>query len=162
MKENRMSNIVRITATTVAAAFLAGALTAGVVNAKAASHKTPAKGAAKAGKMVTMKDGLKYQDVGVGKGAVATAGHQVSVHYTGKLTNGSVFDSSDKHPGPPFSFTLGAGQVIKGWDEGVAGMKVGGERKLIIPPSLGYGPDGTGPIPKNATLIFDVKLLGVQ
>ena len=158
-----MSRIVRFASVAVVAAFVAGTLTAGVVSAKTASaHKKPSKSAAKTGKMVTLKDGLKYQDIVVGKGAVANPGHQVSVHYTGKLTNGSIFDSSDRHPGPPFSFMLGGGQVIKGWDEGVAGMKVGGERKLIIPPALGYGPAGMGPIPRNSTLIFDVKLLGVQ
>src|SRR5579862_3077916 len=135
LKENSMTRIARLAAMTVVAVFLASALSA----MAASSHKA-VKSAPKGGKMVTLKDGLKYQDIVVGKGAVAKAGHQVSVHYVGKLSNGTIFDSSDKHPGPPFSFMLGGGQVIKGWDEGVAGMKVGGERKLIIPPSLGYGP----------------------
>ncbi len=106
-------------------------------------------------------DGLEYWDIKVGTGATAQAGQTVKVHYTGWLTNGKKFDSSVDH-GQPFSFQLGAGQVIKGWDEGVAGMKVGGKRQLRIPPELGYGQRGYPPIPANATLIFDVQLLGVQ
>jgi peptidylprolyl isomerase/FKBP-type peptidyl-prolyl cis-trans isomerase FkpA len=105
---------------------------------------------------------LKIEDKGVGMGAVAEAGKKVTVHYTGWLTNGTMFDSS-KDRGQPFTFQLGAGQVIKGWDQGVAGMKVGGVRKLTIPPSLGYGANGTGGvIPPNATLVFEVELLGVN
>ena len=116
---------------------------------------------------VTTASGLQYVDVKVGNGEVAKAGEQVSVHYTGWLQNpdgskGRKFDSS-KDRGQPFQFALGGGQVIKGWDEGVAGMKVGGERELIIPPDLGYGARGAGGvIPPNATLIFDVELLGVS
>jgi len=107
-------------------------------------------------------DGLQYWDIKVGTGAAAAAGHAVKVHYTGWLTNGTKFDSSVDR-GEPFSFSLGAGQVIKGWDEGVAGMKIGGKRQLRIPPELGYGSRGAGGvIPANATLIFDVELLGVQ
>jgi len=107
--------------------------------------------------------GVSYWDIKVGTGAVATKGQTVTVHYTGWLTNGKKFDSSVDR-GEPFEFRLGAGEVIKGWDEGVAGMKVGGKRQLKIPPELGYGPQGTpgGPIPPNATLIFDVELLGVR
>jgi len=106
--------------------------------------------------------GLKYTDVAVGEGAEARAGQTVSVHYTGWLENGKKFDSS-RDRNEPFGFRLGAGEVIKGWDEGVAGMKVGGKRKLTIPASLGYGPRGAGGvIPPNATLIFDVELLGVR
>jgi FKBP-type peptidyl-prolyl cis-trans isomerase len=106
---------------------------------------------------------LKIKDIKKGKGAVAKAGMTVSVHYTGWLTNGTKFDSSVDR-GQPFSFALGAGQVIVGWDQGVAGMKVGGVRELIIPPSLGYGAQGTpgGPIPPNATLKFRVELLSVS
>ena len=106
--------------------------------------------------------GLEYWDIKAGTGAVAQSGHKVKVHYTGWLTNGKKFDSSVDR-GQPFEFMLGAGQVIKGWDEGVAGMKVGGKRQLKIPPNLGYGAAGAGGvIPPNATLIFDVELLGVQ
>jgi FKBP-type peptidyl-prolyl cis-trans isomerase len=99
----------------------------------------------------------------VGTGEVAKEGSRVRVHYTGWLTNGKKFDSS-VDAGQPFDFRIGNGEVIKGWEEGVAGMKVGGKRQLRIPPDLAYGAEGTpgGPIPPNATLIFDVQLLGVQ
>lgn len=111
---------------------------------------------------VTTPSGLKYVDQTVGTGDVAVAGKNVSVHYTGWLENGKKFDSSVDR-GQPFSFPLGAGRVIKGWDEGVQGMKVGGKRKLTIPSDLGYGSRGAGGvIPPNATLIFDVELLGVR
>jgi len=118
------------------------------------------------GKMTELANGLKYTDTNVGTGAEATKGHKVSVHYTGWLYNngakGAKFDSSLDR-GQPFAFALGAQQVIRGWDEGVAGMKVGGKRTLIIPPELGYGARGAGGvIPPNATLMFDVELLGVQ
>src|SRR5579872_6752572 len=114
------------------------------------------------GAPTTTASGLQYWDIVVGSGAAAAAGDLVSVHYTGWLTSGEKFDSSVDR-GQPFSFPLGAGQVIKGWDEGVAGMKVGGKRQLRIPPELGYGPSGAGGvIPPNATLIFDVELLGVK
>ncbi|HQP36329.1 MAG TPA: FKBP-type peptidyl-prolyl cis-trans isomerase [Polyangiaceae bacterium] len=104
---------------------------------------------------------LEAQDLVVGSGATAAAGQRVSVHYTGWLTNGSKFDSSLDR-GKPFQFTLGAGQVIKGWDQGVAGMRVGGKRKLTIPAELGYGARGFPPvIPPNSTLVFEVELLGV-
>ena len=105
---------------------------------------------------------LKMEDIKVGTGAVAETGKSVKVHYTGWLTNGTKFDSS-KDRNEPFTFQLGANQVIKGWDQGVAGMKVGGVRKLTIPPNLGYGARGAGGvIPPNATLVFEVELLGVQ
>ncbi len=111
---------------------------------------------------VTTPSGLKYVDQVVGTGEAAVAGQNVSVHYTGWLENGKKFDSSVDR-GQPFSFPLGAGRVIKGWDEGVQGMKVGGKRKLTIPSDLGYGSRGAGGvIPPNATLIFDVELLGVR
>lgn len=112
--------------------------------------------------IITTASGLQYQVLQPGSGAVATPGHMVSVHYTGWLTDGTKFDSSVDR-GEPFQFTLGAGQVIKGWDEGVSGMKVGEKRKLTIPSDLGYGARGAGGvIPPNATLVFDVELLGVQ
>ncbi len=111
---------------------------------------------------VTTPSGLKYVDQTVGTGDVAVVGKNVSVHYTGWLENGKKFDSSVDR-GQSFSFPLGAGRVIKGWDEGVQGMKVGGKRKLTIPSDLGYGSRGAGGvIPPNATLIFDVELLGVR
>ena len=113
-----------------------------------------------------MPDGLKYTDTKTGDGAAAKSGDKVSVHYTGWLLDngakGKKFDSSVDR-GKPFQFTLGAHQVIAGWDEGVAGMKVGGKRTLTIPPELGYGARGApGAIPPNSTLIFDVELLQVQ
>ena len=106
--------------------------------------------------------GLEYWDIKLGTGPTAEKGQTVKVHYTGWLTTGKKFDSS-VDSGRPFSFTLGAGEVIKGWDEGVSGMKVGGKRQLKIPAPLAYGEKGyPGVIPPNATLIFDVELLGVQ
>jgi FKBP-type peptidyl-prolyl cis-trans isomerase len=111
---------------------------------------------------VTTESGLKYADVVVGNGREAMLGDTATVHYTGWLTDGKKFDSSVDRK-EPFSFRVGAGQVIKGWDEGVAGMKIGGKRKLTIPPQLGYGARGAGGvIPPNATLIFDVELLGLR
>ena len=110
----------------------------------------------------TTASGLVIEEIQLGEGAEAQAGNMVSVHYSGFLTNGSKFDSSvDRNE--PFDFPLGRGHVIRGWDEGVAGMKVGGKRKLTIPPELGYGARGAGGvIPPNATLVFDVELLAVR
>lgn len=111
---------------------------------------------------VTTESGLKYVDLKVGDGASPKAGQTAVVHYTGWLTNGKKFDSSVDR-GQPFGFPIGQSQVIKGWDEGVMSMKVGGKRKLIIPPELGYGARGAGGvIPPNATLIFDVELLDIK
>ena len=110
----------------------------------------------------TTPSGLQYVDHEIGDGAEATAGKTVDVHYTGTLTNGKPFDSSHTR-GQPFSFKLGGGQVIRGWDEGIQGMKVGGRRTLTIPPDLGYGARGAGGvIPPNATLLFEVELMGVR
>ena len=109
-----------------------------------------------------MPSGLKYQDLKVGNGDLAERGMKTTVHYTGWLTDGTKFDSSlDRNQ--PFTFTLGAGNVIRGWDEGVAGMRVGGKRHLTIPADMGYGAGGSPPvIPPNATLVFDVELLAVS
>ena len=134
------------------------------------AQKKPAKTAAKkadgptavSGKPITTASGLQYWEIKKGTGKLAQAGKTVSVHYTGWLTDGKEFDSS-RDAGEPIQFQLGVGQVIKGWDEGVAGMKVGGKRQLRIPPELGYGARGAGSaIPPNATLVFDVELMDVK
>lgn len=139
-------------------------------NTEQGQTKTEEKGAAMnpsetkpaAGNEVTTASGLKYSEMVVGNGASPKQGQVVSVHYTGWLTDGKKFDSSVDR-GQPFEFTLGVGQVIKGWDEGVSTMKIGGKRKLTIPAALGYGGRGAGgAIPPNATLIFEVELLGIK
>src|SRR5215213_8639223 len=143
-----------------------GAAVVAVLVAACAQSQSPSAGGSggsggAGGQEVTTASGLKYTDTKVGTGAEAKAGQTAVVHYTGWLTNGTKFDSS-KDRGQPFSFPLGGGRVIKGWDEGVKGMKVGGVRKLTIPPELGYGARGAGGvIPPNATLIFEVELLKV-
>ena len=109
----------------------------------------------------TLPGGLQIEDIKVGTGAVAKAGQIVTVHYTGWTLDGTQFDSSVDR-GTPFEFALGAGQVIKGWDQGVEGMKIGGKRKLRIPADLAYGSQGAGSIPPNSVLVFDVELLGVK
>jgi len=125
--------------------------------AKATTTTAPA-----AGNVQVLSGGVRAEDLKVGDGALAETGTNVTVHYTGWLTDGTKFDSSVDR-GDPFKFRLGAGQVIRGWDEGVKGMRVGGKRKLTIPPDMGYGATGAqGVIPPNATLVFDVELLDVK
>jgi FKBP-type peptidyl-prolyl cis-trans isomerase len=135
-----------------------GGMLAGLCLQARADEKSSA---AAEGKVITTASGLKYIDLKEGTGPAAKAGDTVEVHYTGWLTNGKKFDSSVGKK--PFPFKIGAGMVIKGWDEGVAGMKVGGKRKLMIPPELGYGARGfDGVIPPNAELIFEVELLKIK
>lgn len=111
---------------------------------------------------ITLKSGLKYTDLEEGEGPAAVSGRMVTVHYTGTFPDGKKFDSSVDRD-EPFQFKLGVGMVIKGWDEGVAGMRIGGRRKLVVPPALGYGQRGAGSvIPPGATLHFEVELLGVE
>jgi FKBP-type peptidyl-prolyl cis-trans isomerase len=147
----------------VAAIAVMLALTAVFVLAQGAAQKSNTSAPTKVtGDGVKTASGLIYWDIRVGNGEVAKEGSHVRVHYTGWLTSGKKFDSS-VDAGKPFDFTIGNGEVIKGWEEGVAGMKVGGKRQLRIPPALAYGAAGyPGAIPANATLIFDIQLLGVQ
>jgi len=120
------------------------------------------KSANSASTVKTMENGLKIEDIKIGSGTEAKAGNNVTVNYLGTLLNGTKFDSSYDR-GQPFSFLLGGRQVIPGWDEGLLGMKVGGKRKLTIPPALAYGERGVpGAIPENSTLVFEVELLGVK
>jgi peptidylprolyl isomerase len=135
------------------------------VGTSAASAQTPAPAApqtAKVGQKMTLPSGLQYIDETIGMGPEPVTGQHVTVHYVGTLTNGTKFDSS-RDRNEPFTFVIGEGEVIKGWDEGVATMHVGGRRQLIVPPQLGYGARGAGGvIPPNATLLFDVELLSVK
>ena len=110
----------------------------------------------------TMSNGLVIEDIKIGEGQEVEKFNIVTVNYTGILEDGTKFDSSLNPGRTPFRFTVGAGQVIKGWDEGLIGMKVGGKRKLTIPPELGYGSRDNGPIPANSTLIFEIDLLGIE
>jgi FKBP-type peptidyl-prolyl cis-trans isomerase len=141
----------------VISGLVAGLLLSGCGGGKT---KAPAGGAIKSD-TVTTASGLKYVDLKIGEGASAQIGKKLTVHYTGWFTDGQKFASS-RDDGEPLNLTLGQKQVIQGWEEGLTGMKVGGMRKLIIPPNLAYGERGRGPIPPNATLIFEVELLGVE
>lgn len=132
-----------------------------VATTTAASMAATTSASQGSGNLIESSDGLKYEILQVGAGQEAKNGNDVLVHYVGTLENGAKFDSS-RDRNKPFDFVLGTGAVIKGWDLGVLGMKVGEIRKLIIPSSIGYGAQGQGPIPPNATLIFEVELLGVS
>ncbi len=152
----------------VASVALAGVLAVGCASSRSAAAKdkpavaTVAPAPTQETNVHKLPSGLVYEDLVVGEGRVAEAGLTASVHYTGWLTDGTKFDSSLDR-GEPFQFALGAGQVIRGWDEGVQGMHIGGKRKLTIPSELGYGARGAGGvIPPNATLVFEVELLGLQ
>ncbi len=144
----------RIIAIVIVLALAASAIAYLVVNRAGISR----------GAEITTASGLKYSDEVVGNGATPQKGQTVSVHYTGTLANGTKFDSSYDHPGqPPLEFQLGTPNIIKGWNEAIETMKVGGKRKLTIPPALAYGQNGKPPtIPPNATLTFDVELMGVK
>ena len=155
-QERAQARHVRQKRTRVVAAVIVVALLAG-----AAAYLFVPGLPGRAGAEVTTPSGLKYTDLVVGDGPSPRAGQTAVVHYTGTLTDGTKFDSSvDK--GQPYSFALGTGSVIKGWDEGVATMKVGGKRHLVVPPALGYGPMPRPKIPANSTLLFDVELLDVK
>jgi FKBP-type peptidyl-prolyl cis-trans isomerase len=159
MTTRRLSRVL-LSAVALSAVGVAPALFAQDKPAAAAADKNAATAEHKAGETYTTSSGLKVNEVSKGDGA-AKAGDTVWVHYTGKLTDGTKFDSSLDR-GEPIQFQLGAGQVIKGWDEGIAGMRVGDKRQLTIPPEIAYGAKGAGPIPPNATLVFDVELVGVK
>lgn len=156
-----VKNFVLRALTILTALAIAPLVTAQPSDAAAASAPSPT-----AAQRVKTQSGLQYEDIKTGTGDVARSGHLVTVHYTGWLksrdgSTGRKFDSS-RDSNQPFTFRLGSGQVIQGWDEGVQGMRVGGIRKLVIPSYLGYGPRGAPPdIPPNATLVFEVELLGL-
>jgi FKBP-type peptidyl-prolyl cis-trans isomerase len=147
----------------IAALFLTGLPRTGAVLKMVGKNRQPITASITKGvRVVALKDGLKYQDLVIGKGPRPKPGQTITVAYVGFLKNGAMFDSSIKHGGT-IKFVLGKGQVIKGWDEGVRGMRVGGERKLFVPPALGYGAAGHLPeVPPNSTLIFTVDLEGVR
>ena len=162
-----MKSVLRGLAALMLLAAFGCAHNSGSTSSSTSSTNTTAKAtttttAPAAGNVQVLSGGVRAEDLKVGDGALAETGTNVTVHYTGWLTDGTKFDSSVDR-GDPFKFRLGAGQVIRGWDEGVKGMRVGGKRKLTIPPDMGYGAAGAqGVIPPNATLVFDVELLDVK
>lgn len=150
--KNKINTPIAVGASLIVIGFLFyGNLFVGLFNPSSLDNNNP--------NMLTT--GVEKEDLVVGSGAIAGTGDEVTVHYVGTLSDGKVFDSS-RDRGEPFTFTLGAGQVIRGWDEGVAGMRVGGTRRLTIAPDYGYGDRAVGPIPPNSVLIFEVELLGVE
>lgn len=155
MLRSLRSHVVHLTALLLACVMLLGTPIAWAAESPDVTAETPMES-------VTTASGLTYTDLVVGEGASPTTGQMVTVHYTGSLMDGTVFDSSHRR-NQPFSFQIGVGQVIKGWDEGVATMQIGGKRQLVIPPDLGYGSRGAGGvIPPNATLNFEVELLDID
>jgi peptidylprolyl isomerase len=154
-------------ASLVPALLLALSLGACATSPRATATATPEAAAAPAPAaaldgFVTLPNGLQYQDLVVGTGAQATSMREIEVHYVGRLADGTQFDSS-RDRGRPLTFTLGRGEVIRGWDQGIRGMRAGGQRRLVIPPALAYGSAGSaGAIPPNATLVFDIELLRVR
>jgi FKBP-type peptidyl-prolyl cis-trans isomerase len=162
------SMFVRVTVIVAAVVIIGGVVWAMVaLNGNSESNSKTAN-ASPAGSVVpspspsTSADGLITTDEVIGSGTAAQVGSSVTVKYTGTLDDGTVFDSTDKQGGQPATFTLAKGQLIDGWVEGIPGMKVGGKRKLVIPPSLGYGATVNGPIPANSTLTFEIELVGVK
>jgi peptidylprolyl isomerase len=157
--DTKVSETATTTATTTSATVTATPTVTTPTTPTPTPTKTPAD---KNQKVVTTPSGLKYTELKVGTGATPKKGQTITVHYVGTLENGTKFDSS-RDADKPFEFAIGTGSVIKGWDEGLSTMKVGGRRQLVIPAKLGYGEQGSPPvIPPNATLIFDVELLGVK
>lgn len=168
--DKRLNNVWIVTASAVVITLLLLAISfigggsgsaSGALPAQPVTQPAPQGQPAAQGDIATTASGLQYVDQVVGSGAQPQPGQTVVVHYTGYLENGTVFDSSVQR-GQPFEFQLGVGQVIAGWDEGLASMRVGGKRRLIIPANLAYGSQANGPIPANARLTFDVELLEVK
>ena len=148
---NKKTIIAVVIAVVVVGVLIGGGLVGGLFTSSNKTQDTSMQQAAQ----------VQSKDIVVGTGDIAVAGKQVTVHYVGVFSDGKKFDSSIDR-GAPFTFKLGAGEVIKGWDIGVEGMKVGGKRILVVPPSLGYGEKDYGPIPGNSTLIFEIQLLGIK
>ncbi|MCK5741794.1 MAG: FKBP-type peptidyl-prolyl cis-trans isomerase [Chlorobi bacterium] len=141
--------------------FVASTVSAGPIEGSNDSNETITVKSDSAATVLTTKSGLQYVDIKIGEGAYPKIGQTCKVHYHGTFENGEVFDSSVER-NKPFKFRVGVGQVIKGWDEGIISMKVGGKRKLIVPPHLGYGSRARGKIPANSTLIFEVEFLEIK